>query len=93
MDGAVYEQIPDSPKLPETEVTRISKEGKLYMETVEGEIEIRKMKKDDAEKTHLYALDVYGARLREITGSYDASSETIRYELDGEYAGNFEILM
>lgn len=93
MDGAVYEQIPDSPKLPETEVTRISKEGKLYMETVEGKIEIRKMKKDDAEKTHLYALDVYGARLREITGSYDASSETIRYELDGEYAGNFEILM
>lgn len=83
MDGAVYEKMPDGPEYSETDVTRISKEGKLYMETLEGTLSVT-----GEGMVKLYALDVYGARIREYAV---APGQAIVF--DGESYGNFELVL
>lgn len=83
MDGAVYEKMSDGPEYSETDVTRISKEGKLYMETLEGTLSVT-----GEGMVKLYALDVYGARIREYTA---APGQEIVF--DGESYGNFELVL
>ena len=86
MDGAVYEKMPDSPEYSETDVTRISKEGKLYLETLEGTLYV-----EGEGIVSMYALDVYGSRIRK----YEVKSEGTRkiIVLDGDSYGNFELII
>ena len=86
MDGAVYEKMPDSPEYSETDVTRISKEGKLYLETLEGTLYV-----EGEGIVSMYALDVSGSRIRK----YEVKSEGTRkiIVLDGDSYGNFELII
>lgn len=88
MDRAVYEKLPDSDTFTETDVTRISKEGKLYMETLEGSLIVK-----TGCSVRAYALDVYGNRIGEL--EIEEKSETMVKDkkicFNGGFFGNFEL--
>lgn len=86
MDGAVYEKLPDSPVFTETDVTRISKEGKLYMETLEGCLTVKA-----SGAVSVYVLDVYGNRIREAES--EKKEGCIQVYFDGNSYGNFEMCL
>lgn len=86
MDGAVYEKLPDSPVFTETDVTRISKEGKLYMETLEGCLTVKA-----SGAVSVYVLDVYGNRIREAES--EKKEGCIQVSFDGHSYGNFEMCL
>lgn len=79
MDGTEYER--------DGEDTIVRLAGKLYFETPEGELVIR-----GADSARVYALDMYGERIRELTAR--GCEDGIRLLLDGENgSGCFEIIV
>ena len=65
--------------------TKMIPKGKLYMDTLEGSLKIA-----DGKEARIWALDVYGEKIRELSGTLQEDG-SMYYVLDGNYMGNFEV--
>lgn len=80
MDGSSY-------TLVDKESTLLIMDGKLYMDTLEGNLKIR-----DCAFAEIWSLDVYGRRLECLQG-VPGEGGMLCVPLNGKYFGNFELLL
>lgn len=67
-------------------ITKINLKGKLYLDTLQGELEIA-----DCSEADIWALDVYGNRIKKLPGVQREGA--VCFTFNGDSYGNFELIL